>query len=191
MSPPYGVTTIRCRAHRLPRRTSKVGTSGSLYTRHTCVTLCPLVRAAIGTLATRTRSRSAGNTAKRQVGNTPSAESICASAESDAENSLHFLNRKGFFSINLQAIADADWKFLWYSMETAGGTHDSLAFKVSELGRSLEDKGLPKDYWIAGDDAYACSEYLLTPYAKQSCRGCRERDDFNFYQSRCRINEMK
>ena len=107
---------------------------------------------------------------------------------SDAENSLHFLNRKGFFSINLQAIADADWKFLWYSMETAGGTHDSLAFKVSELGRSLEDKGLPKDYWIAGDDAYACSEYLLTPYAKQSCRGCRERDDFNFYQSRCRIN---
>ena len=37
LSPPYGVTTIRCRAHRLPRRTSKVVTSGSLYTRHTCV----------------------------------------------------------------------------------------------------------------------------------------------------------
>ena len=34
LSPPYGVPTIRCRAHRLPRRASKVGTSGSLYTRH-------------------------------------------------------------------------------------------------------------------------------------------------------------
>ena len=108
--------------------------------------------------------------------------------ESDAENPLDFLNRKNFFSINLQAIADADWKFSWFSMETAGGTHDSLAFKVSELGRLLAQKGLPEGYWIAGDDAYACTEYLLTPYSKQSCRGCDERDNFNFYQSRCRIN---
>jgi hypothetical protein len=40
----------------------------------------------------------------------------------------------------------------------------------------------------AGDDAYASCEWLLCPYSKQSCRGCPERDDYNFYHSRCRIN---
>ena len=108
--------------------------------------------------------------------------------ESDVDNPLHFLNRKGFFSINLQAICDADRKFIWYSMDTAGGTHDSLAFKLSDLGMKLDENGIKEGYWIAGDDAYACSEWLLCPYSKQSCRGYQERDDFNFYQSRCRIN---
>ena len=88
--------------------------------------------------------------------------------ESDVDNPLHFLNHKEFFSINLQAICDADRKFIWYSMDTAGGTHDSLAFKLSDLGMKLDENGIKEGYWIAGDDAYACSEWLICPYSKQS-----------------------
>lgn len=84
------------------------------------------------------------------------------------DNPLHYLNRKGFFSMNLQAIADADRRFLWFSLATASGTHYSLAYKVSDLGKRLAMKALPQGYWIAGDDAYACSEYLITPYSIQS-----------------------
>jgi hypothetical protein len=42
--------------------------------------------------------------------------------------------------------------------------------------------------WIAGDDAYPSSEYLLSPYSSNAIRGDAFKDNFNFYQSRCRIN---
>jgi hypothetical protein len=43
-------------------------------------------------------------------------------------------------------------------------------------------------YLISGDDTYACIEYLLAPYSKQNLLGHHERDDYNFYQSRCWVN---
>ena len=71
--------------------------------------------------------------------------------EGDVENPLQYLNKKGFFSINSQAICDADRKFIWYNMDTSGGTHDSHAFKMSEMGLLLKEKGLPSGYWFACD----------------------------------------
>ena len=51
----------------------------------------------------------------------------------DVENCRNYMNRKGFYSINLQALADVDRKFVWYSMDTQGSTHDSLAFRICNL----------------------------------------------------------
>eukprot|EP00951_Prasinocladus_malaysianus_P004824 scaffold34122_cov19-Prasinocladus_malaysianus.AAC.1 len=113
---------------------------------------------------------------------------ICKPKASDTDNPKHYFNRKGFYSMNLQAIADADRCFLWFSLATSGGTHDSLAFRLSNLGQQLTKRGLPPGYWIAGDDAYGITEWLICPYSTQSCRGHPARDHFNFYQSRCRIN---
>ncbi len=48
--------------------------------------------------------------------------------------------------------------------------------------------GLPFGLWIAGDDAYPSSEYALSPYSIQASRADKFKDNFNFYQSRCRIN---
>jgi hypothetical protein len=50
---------------------------------------------------------------------------------------------------------------------------------------------LPPRYWIAGDAAYACTEYLLTPYSKAALllpgfETCR--DAYNFYQSSHRVH---
>ena len=69
-----------------------------------------------------------------------------------------------------------------------GSTHDSLAWSCTPLARQLEVVGLPFGLWIAGDDAYPSSEFLISPYSAQACRADKYKDNFNFYQSRCRIN---
>ena len=98
----------------------------------------------------------------------------------------YYFNRKGFYSINLQAIASASRKFIWYSMATCGGTHDSLAWKATTLSKKIES--LPDGMFIVGDDAYACTDKLITPFSTQSTKGNKEKDNFNYYQSRSRIN---
>ncbi len=78
------------------------------------------------------------------------------------------------------------------STVTCGSTHDSMALNLSELGETLADKSHPinaSDFWIAGDDAYDgpanCCTSLLTPHKGKNLSA--ERDAFNFYQSRNRI----
>ena len=106
----------------------------------------------------------------------------------DEENRANYMNKKGFYSINLQAIADARRRIIYYSLATQGSTHDSLAFKLSSLGKQLDQKGLPECFWIAGDEAYVCGLWLLSPFG--ACQACEDtyKDNFNFYLSRCRIN---
>ena len=106
----------------------------------------------------------------------------------DCPNPALYKNRKGFYSINLQAIADADRRFLWWSMLTVGSTHDSLAWGMTALAEQLREMGLPGGYWLAGDDAYVANEYMVTPYSTLNAKRHRDKDSFNFFQSRCRIN---
>jgi hypothetical protein len=61
----------------------------------------------------------------------------------DTPAPLTFKNRKKYYSINLQAIADCDMRFFWWSMHTAGSTHDSLAWNSTKLCDILRDFGLP------------------------------------------------
>ena len=52
----------------------------------------------------------------------------------------------------------------------------------------LQEFGLPPGLWIAADDANPTSEYLVSPYSTHACRQDKNKDDFNFFPSRCRIN---
>ena len=106
----------------------------------------------------------------------------------DEENRSNYMNRKGFYSFNLQAIADARRRIIYYSLATQGSTHDSLAFKLSSLGKQLDNKGLPEGFWIVGDEAYVCGLWLLSPFGASQARENTYKDNFNFYLSRCRIN---
>ena len=106
----------------------------------------------------------------------------------DTASPQSYFNRKGFYSINLQAIANHNRKIMWWNMMTVGSTHDSLAWALTPLAQDLAIMGLPFGLWIAGDDAYPSSEYLLSPYSIQASRADKFKDNFNFYQSRCRIN---
>jgi DDE superfamily endonuclease/Villin headpiece domain len=104
----------------------------------------------------------------------------------------HHFTRKGFYALPVQAMCDSEYRFLFMSARCVGSTHDSLAWACSSLGSQLMDGTKTLDpYWIAGDAAYVCSNFLLTPYSKSQIRdpefGAR-RDAFNFYQSSLRIH---
>jgi len=98
----------------------------------------------------------------------------------------------GFFSLNMQCVADSDRRFIWGSVLTCGSTHDVVALELSDLGKTLTDPEHPiqsTEYFIAGDDAYKGvgnrSRSLLCPWPGKAVG--KWKDAFNAYQSICRI----
>ena len=92
-------------------------------------------------------------------------------------------NYKGFFSIPLLALVDADYKFMWIELGGMGHMSDAHIFKDSELSECLQegtiaipppcpltngdqDQNMP--YFILGDDAFGLRPYLMKPYARRA-----------------------
>ena len=73
---------------------------------------------------------------------------------------------------------------MYMSAKSAGSTHDATAFGITSLSEALEEGRLPTGYWLAGDEAYPCSEWLLTPCSGRNLP--KYKDAFNFYHSRLR-----
>ncbi|CAC5415895.1 HARBI1 [Mytilus coruscus] len=98
-------------------------------------------------------------------------------ATSDDEPS--YVNRKGYHSINVQAVCDFEGRFINIFANWPGSTHDSHIFNTSTLSNYLQTnhRGLI-DGVILGDSGYACRSFLLTPYAnpierhQQRFNGC-------------------
>jgi hypothetical protein len=68
-----------------------------------------------------------------------------------AANPHSYFNRKGYYSMNLQAVCDANLVIRCYSLRTVGATHDSLAYNVMDLSkvspRSGKASGRLLDCW--------------------------------------------
>lgn len=79
------------------------------------------------------------------------------------EHAEIFRNRKGYFSINVQALADYRLKFQDIVARWHGSAHDSNIFDHSRL-RARTEAGHFRDSVLLGDGGYACRLYLLTPY---------------------------
>jgi hypothetical protein len=77
---------------------------------------------------------------------------------------------------------------MWWNMKTIGSTYENLAWALIPLAQYLAIISLPFGLWIVGDDTYPSSEYFLSPYSIQASRAEKIKNNFNFYQSRCRIN---
>ena len=101
-------------------------------------------------------------------------------------NPLHFFSRKGFFALTLQAIVDSDYRFLSCSSLAVGGTHDSLAFRLSSLSSFINAGNLPRGFWIAADEAYRCTNYIIIPFSRPSAS--LYQDGYNFFQSSHRLH---
>jgi hypothetical protein len=100
-------------------------------------------------------------------------------------------NVKSFFSghyqaygINVQAICDHRCRFTEVAVVAPGGCNDILAYKKSSLYNSVNM--LPIGTFVVGDNAYPCSESLLTPFPG-SQRQEPSKDTFNFYLLQLRI----
>ena len=91
-----------------------------------------------------------------------------------------YYNYKGFFSVVLMALVDADYKFIWIDTGGQGRQSDGQIFGASKLKECIDDhtinfpdeEPLPNDdkdtpYFILGDDAFALRTFLMKPYSRR------------------------
>ncbi|XP_066600070.1 putative nuclease HARBI1 [Prorops nasuta] len=78
------------------------------------------------------------------------------------ENSELFRNRKGYFSINVQAIVNSRLEFIDLVARWPGSTHDSTIFDNSRIKAQFENNMFGNGL-LLGDSGYPCLPYLLTP----------------------------
>ncbi len=108
-------------------------------------------------------------------------------------------NYKGFFSIIMLSLVDADYKFIWNRIGIPGANCDAAIFNEIELCEGIEGgwanlpvpDPLPHDlenqntpYFLIGDDAFAIRTWMMKPYGgvfltKEECI-------FNYRLSRAR-----
>ena len=86
-----------------------------------------------------------------------------------------YFNFKGFYSIVLMALVDAQYKFIWASVGAPGNTHDSTNFQSTKLWEGIcsgvvildkmqvcNDVEIPP--MILGDGAFPFRTWLIKPY---------------------------
>ncbi|KAK9731963.1 DDE superfamily endonuclease [Popillia japonica] len=80
------------------------------------------------------------------------------------DNAELYRNRKGWFSINVQIVCDANLKIMDIVARWPGSVHDSRIFSNSLLRARFEANEFANSYML-GDSGYMCTNYLLTPLA--------------------------
>ena len=81
--------------------------------------------------------------------------------QSPSEQEYEYVNRKGYRSLNVQLICDADCRIINCVIKWLGSTHNSRILKESAIFREFEEgqhKGI-----ILGDSGYALKGWLMTP----------------------------
>lgn len=99
----------------------------------------------------------------------------------DVENPLDYANRKGYFSLNMQAICDSRCRFTYIYIGTPGSTHDATAYVLSSFSEKWEALAGKKLWYIAADEAYPATENLITPWPGRKLGLFK--DSFNFHLS--------
>lgn len=109
-----------------------------------------------------------------------------------------YYNYKGYSSVVLMAVADANYRFVYVDIGSYGKDCDSSVFKRSSLWKSIinNENELPTEkcingiesaalpYFLVGDEAFALHKHLLRPYGGNNL-GIKKRI-FNYRLSRAR-----
>ncbi|KAB0805309.1 hypothetical protein PPYR_02279 [Photinus pyralis] len=80
------------------------------------------------------------------------------------ERAENFRNRKGYFSLNVQVVADSKLRITDIVARWPGSSHDSTIFHNSRLKYRLES-GEFRDGLLLGDSGYGVKRYLIPPLA--------------------------
>ena len=97
------------------------------------------------------------------------------------KNAELFRNRKGNFSINVQAVSGPDLQISNIVARWPGSVHDARIFDNSRLCAQLERGDIPGI--LLGDSGYPCRQYLMTPIHDPQTRPQR---NYNVAQIRTR-----
>ena len=97
-----------------------------------------------------------------------------------------FYNYKGFYSIVLFAMVDADYNFIYFDIGRNGSANDAQIFNNSSLASMLQHRrnNFPEDHVVVGDSIFALKPYLMKPYGSRS-RSAKQ-TIFNYRLSRAR-----
>ena len=96
------------------------------------------------------------------------------------ENAELFRNRKGYFSLNVQAVSGPDLQILNIVARWPGSFHDARIFDNSRLCAQFERGDIPM---LLGDSGYPFRQYLMTPMRDPQTRPQR---NYNVAQIRTR-----
>ncbi|KAH1170850.1 hypothetical protein KIL84_006468 [Mauremys mutica] len=112
-----------------------------------------------------------------------------------AHQAIQYINRKGYFSMVLQALVDHRGRFTNINVGWPGKVHDARVFRNSGLFRRLQEGTFFPDHKITvgdvempivilGDPAYPLMPWLMKPYT-----GALNSDKelFNYRLSKCRM----
>eukprot|EP00903_Cladosiphon_okamuranus_P007965 g7688.t1 len=100
-----------------------------------------------------------------------------------AEPNSYFSGHKKGFGMNFQAVCDAEYRIIAWTMNCPGSQNDRTAFKFSGFDKLLTE--LPDGFFIMGDAAYPASDRILVPFPGTNLS--TSQDAFNFYHSQCRM----
>lgn len=92
-----------------------------------------------------------------------------------------YRNRKGYFSLNVQAVVGPHMEFLDVVPQWPGSQHDSRIFQNSRLHMRYAQRQLTGS--LVGDSGYPCLPFLLTPIANPLTDA---EQTYNFIQSKTR-----
>lgn len=106
------------------------------------------------------------------------------SIKAPTENPQSYINRKGYYSLQLQAVCDSDMKFLNCFWGYAGSCHDARVLRNSDLWNyGLE---VCNGNHIIADGAYPLRRWLMTPY-RDNGHLSQEQKHFNYLLSANRV----
>jgi hypothetical protein len=85
--------------------------------------------------------------------------------------------------LNVQALVDSNLQFLCVGILKGGRSSDYKSYMQSTLMSWIET--LPPWFFVAGDNAYVCTEHLLTPFMGSNSLN-PDNDSYNFFFSQLR-----
>ena len=107
----------------------------------------------------------------------------------ECSNPTAYMNRKGTYGVLCLGVSDINGKFLSFSCNWSGSTHDSFAYGTTSLFKKFEEDPsfeIPERFHLIGDEAFTNTNRMLVPW---SGRGLPVfKDSFNYHLSRCRCS---
>jgi hypothetical protein len=108
-----------------------------------------------------------------------------------------YYNYKGFHSIVLMAVVDADYKFIWVEAGSNGSASDAQIFNSCVFKTAMEEGTLgipppdtlpgddkPVPYFLIGDDAFTLRTWMMKPFSLRNLTD--QQRIFNYRLSRAR-----